>query len=96
MGGILEARKIAGMAEAYHVQVSPHVWGGPLIAAASIQLALTCPNFLIMESVERFEGLHAELVRPPIEWREGDVIPSDRPGLGHDLDERVAARYAPG
>ncbi|HZU16118.1 MAG TPA: mandelate racemase/muconate lactonizing enzyme family protein [Candidatus Dormibacteraeota bacterium] len=95
VGGILEARKIAGMAEAYHVQVSPHVWGGPLIAAASIQLALACPNFLIMESVERFDGLHAELVQPPIEWRDGDLIPSDRPGLGHDLDERVAVRHAP-
>jgi galactonate dehydratase len=96
VGGILEGRKIAGMAEAHYVQVSPHVWGGPLIAAASTQLALSTPNFLIMEAIERFQGLHAELVRPPIDWRAGYVVPSDRPGLGHDLDEAVAARYAGG
>jgi L-alanine-DL-glutamate epimerase-like enolase superfamily enzyme len=94
VGGILEARKIAGMAEAHYVQVSPHVWAGPLIAAASIQLAMSCPNFLIMESIERFEGLHAELIYPPIEWRDGWVVPSALPGLGHDLVEAVAARYA--
>ena len=94
VGGILEARKIAGMAEAHYVQVSPHVWGGPLIAAASIQLAATCPNFLIMETIEGFEGLHAELIDPPIVWRDGWVVPSDRPGLGHDLVESAAERYA--
>lgn len=94
VGGILEARKIAGMAEAHYLQVSPHVWGGPLIAAASVQVAASCPNFLIMESIERFEGIHAELVDPPIEWRDGWVVPGDRPGLGHDLVETAAARYA--
>jgi galactonate dehydratase len=94
VGGILEARKIAGMAEAHYVQVSPHCWAGPLIAAASIQFAMSCPNFLIMESIERFEGLHAELIDPPIEWRDGWVVPSSLPGLGHNLVEAVAARCA--
>ena len=38
VGGILEARKIAAMAEAHYVQVAPHLYGGPLIAAASFQI----------------------------------------------------------
>jgi galactonate dehydratase len=95
VGGILETRKIAGMAEAHYLQISPHVYGGPLIAAASVQVALCCPNFLIMESIERFEGVHAELIEPPLEWREGSIVPSERPGLGHELREEVAARLAP-
>jgi len=96
VGGILESKKIAGMAEAHYLQISPHVWGGPLIAAASVQLGACCPNFLIMESIERFEGLHAELVDEPIEWRDGYIVPPDRPGLGHELNEDLARRLAPG
>jgi galactonate dehydratase len=95
VGGILESKKIAAMAEAHYLQISPHVWGGPLIAAASVQLALCCPNFLIMEAIERFDGLHAELLDQPIRWREGYVIPPDRPGLGHNLREDVARQLAP-
>ena len=95
VGGILESKKIAAMAEAHYLQISPHVWGGPLIAAASVQLALCCPNFLIMEAIERFDGLHAELLDQPIRWRDGYVMPPDRPGLGHNLREDVARQLAP-
>jgi 2-dehydro-3-deoxyphosphogalactonate aldolase len=96
VGGILESKKIAGMAEAHYLQISPHVWGGPLIAAASVQLGACCPNFLIMEAIERFGGLHAELLDEPIEWRDGYVVLPERPGLGHDLNEDLARRLAPG
>jgi hypothetical protein len=58
VGGILEARKIATMAESHYVQVAPHVYGGPMIAAASIQLSLSSQNFLIMEGIERFGGIY--------------------------------------
>lgn len=95
VGGILEARKIATMAEAHYVQVSPHVYGGPMIAAASIQLSLSSPNFLIMEGVERFDGIYDELTDPPFTWRDGFIIPSERPGLGHDLREDVARSLRP-
>jgi len=61
VGGILEARKIATMAEPHYVQISPHVYGGPMIAAASIQLALCSQNFLIMEGIERLHGIYDEL-----------------------------------
>ena len=95
VGGILEARKIATMAESHYVQVSPHVYGGPMIAAASIQLSLSSQNFLIMEGLERFDGIYDELTDPPFIWREGFVIPSERPGLGHDLREDVARSLRP-
>jgi 2-dehydro-3-deoxyphosphogalactonate aldolase len=94
VGGILETKKIAAMAEAHYLQISPHVYGGPLIAAASVQIATCCPNFLIMESIEQFGWFHAELLETPLEWRDGYLIPSDRPGLGHDLNEEVARRHA--
>ncbi|MGH9100798.1 MAG: mandelate racemase/muconate lactonizing enzyme family protein [Acidimicrobiales bacterium] len=95
VGGILEAKKIATMAEAHYVQVAPHVYGGPMITAASIQLSLCSPNFLIMEGVERLDGIYDELCDPPFCWKDGYVLPSNRPGLGHDLREDVARRLRP-
>ncbi len=95
VGGVLEAKKIAAMAEAHYVQIAPHVYGGPMIAAASRELSLCSPNFLIMEGVETFGGSYDELTDPPFTWRDGFLFPSDRPGLGHDLREDVARRLRP-
>ena len=47
-GGILEGKKIAAMAETRYVQVAPHLYCGPVVAAANIQLATSIPNFLIV------------------------------------------------
>ena len=59
VGGILEAKKIAGMAEAHYAQIAPHLYCGPVVGAANIQLAACSPNFLILESIERWDGFHA-------------------------------------
>jgi galactonate dehydratase len=92
-GGILETKKIAAMAEAHHLQVAPHCYCGPIVAAANIQLAATLPNFLILESIRTWDGFHAELLKKKIEWQDGNVIPSSEPGLGVELDEAVAAAH---
>ncbi len=91
VGGILEAKKIAGMAEAHYVQIAPHLYCGPVEAAANIQLATCSPNFLIQESIERFDGFHAKILKTPITWQDGFIIPPTAPGLGIELDEQVAA-----
>jgi galactonate dehydratase len=95
VGGVLEAKKITAMAEAHYVQIAPHVYGGPMIAAAARELSLCSPNFLIMEGIETFGGGYDELTDPPFTWRDGFLLPSDRPGLGHDLREDVARRLRP-
>ncbi len=63
VGGILEAKKIAGMAEVDHVQIAPHLYCGPVVGAANIQLATCSPNFLILESIERWDGFHAQILK---------------------------------
>ena len=93
VGGILEAKKIAGMAEAHYAQIAPHLYCGPIEAAANIQIATCSPNFLILESIETFGGFHAELLKEPIKWENGYVIPPTRPGLGVELNEEVAAQH---
>ncbi|MGH8315390.1 MAG: mandelate racemase/muconate lactonizing enzyme family protein [Steroidobacterales bacterium] len=93
VGGILEAKKIAGMAEVGHVQIAPHLYCGPVVGAANIQLAACSPNFLILEGIERWQGFHAEILRKPITWQEGYVIPPSAPGLGVELNEEVARQH---
>jgi galactonate dehydratase len=93
VGGILEAKKIAGMAEAHYVEIAPHLYCGPIEAAANIQIATCSPNFLIQESIETFGGFHAELLKEPIRWEDGYIIPPTGPGLGVELNEEVAARH---
>jgi galactonate dehydratase len=93
VGGILEAKKIAGMAEAHYAQVAPHLYCGPIEGAANIQLAACSPNFLILESIQTWGGFHAEILKSPIVWQDGYVIPPAGPGLGVELDEDVAARH---
>ena len=80
--GILESKKIAGMAEAYNAQIAPWMACGPVNAAANIQLDVTCPNFLAQEGIGTMTGIYAEILEEPIRIKKGFVIPSTKPGLG--------------
>ena len=93
VGGILEAKKIAGMAEAHYVELAPHLYCGPIEAAANIQIGTCSPNFLIQESIETFGGFHAEILKEPLQWEDGYIIPPTKPGLGVELDEEVASNH---
>ncbi len=93
VGGILECKKIAGMAEAHYAQIAPHLYCGPIEAAANIQLAACIPNFLILESIQQLGGFHEKLLMKKIQWEDGYVIPSKDPGLGVELNEAVALAH---
>ena len=95
-GRVGTAKKIAAMAEAVGVQVAPHCFGGPLTAAAALQVALTVPNLLIMEGNGTYDGTYADLVTPRLDWRDGYLTPTGRPGLGHDLNEPYARAHRAG
>ena len=92
-GGILEAKKIAGMAEAHYAQIAPHLYCGPIEGAANIQIDTCSPNFLIQEGIKTWSGFHAEILKEPIRWEEGYIIPPTKPGLGVELNEEVAAKH---
>ena len=92
-GGILQGKKIAAIAEVHQALLAPHCYCGPVVAAANIALAACTPNFLVLESIDRFDGFHADLLKTPIRWEDGMVIPSTEPGLGAVLDEDVARAH---
>jgi len=93
VGGILEAKKIAGMAETKYATIAPHLYCGPIEGAANVQLAACTPNFLILESIGKWEGFHADLLKKPMVWEDGYVIPPTEPGLGVELNEEVALAH---
>lgn len=93
VGGLLEAKKIAGMAEAHYAQIAPHLYCGPVEGAVNIQLATCIPNFLILEGIETWGGFHADVLKTPIRWENGYVIPPTEPGLGIELDEELIAAH---
>lgn len=92
-GGILEGKKIAAIAEIHNAQIAPHLYCGPIVGAANIQLATCSPNFLILEGIRDWGGFHADLLENPIHWEDGYVIPPTAPGLGVELDEDVARAH---
>ena len=93
VGGIGEAKKIAALAEMRHAQIAPHLYCGPIAAAANIQLAAAIPNFLILESIKTMDGFCAEILKTPLRWEKGDIVVPDAPGLGVELNEKVARAH---
>ncbi len=93
-GGIMEAKKIAAMAEAYNMRVAPHNCASPVSTAAALQLDACIPNFMIQELYPyRIPEHYAIVDRPPDLAVHNGVLPiPDRPGLGVEL---VEARVRP-
>ena len=83
-GGLSEARKIAAMAEAWHLPVAPHDCTGPIVYGASTHLALNAPNALFQESVRAFyRTWYRDLVTDLPRMNNGMVtVP---PGPGHGM-----------
>ncbi|MDA8265454.1 MAG: mandelate racemase/muconate lactonizing enzyme family protein [Actinomycetota bacterium] len=93
VGGLLEAKKIAHAAETFYVDIAPHLYAGPVEAAANIHLGVSTPNFLIQESIEQMGGFPAEILKRPLMWQDGFLLPPEEPGLGVEIDDEVAALH---
>ena len=90
VGGILELKEIAAMAEPYFVAVSPHNYNSTTVGlAATLQVSATIPNFLITEYFVNLEDWGREVAIEPFEVRDGYITLPDKPGLGIELDETV-------
>ncbi len=94
VGGILELREIAAMAEPYFVAVSPHNYNSTTVGlAATIHASAGMPNCIITEYFVNFEDLGREIAAPPLLAKDGYVTVPQTPGLGIELDESVLAAH---
>jgi len=86
-GGLSEARKIASMAEAWHLPIAPHDCTGPVVFCASTHLSLNAPNALFQESVRAFyRTWYRDLVTALPEVRKGRITLPPGAGLGLELN----------
>jgi galactonate dehydratase len=84
---------MAALAEASYVLMAPHVWGGPVITAAAIQIDANIPNFLIQESIGKSDEFFDEIIKEPFIWKKGEFVVTERPGIGIELDESNLEKY---
>lgn len=91
-GGIMESKKIAAMAESYHIPVSFHNPSGPVSNAAILQLAACTPNFLIHEIMLTDGSFRSEMSDEEVVFEDGFIKIPDRPGLGIEINEEVALK----
>ena len=94
VGGILELKEIAAMAEPYYVVVSPHNYNSTTLGlSATIQVSAAIPNFLITEYFVNFEELGKDISTHPFEVDNGYIKLPTEPGLGMDLKEENLEKY---
>ena len=94
MGGLTPARHVAAFANMYGVRTAWHGPGdtSPVGHAANLHLDLWAPNFGIQEWCNFPEHVYEIFPGTP-EVRNGYMYPSDKPGLGIDINEDLAAKY---
>ena len=93
-GGLSEARKIAAMAEAWHLPVAPHDCTGPVVLCASTHLSLNAPNALVQESVRGYyRTWYRDIVTAVPDVTDGYITVPPGPGLGLDLQPDFGNRF---
>ncbi|MBI3469453.1 MAG: galactonate dehydratase [Planctomycetes bacterium] len=93
VGGLLEAKKIAAMAEASYVTVAPHNPLGPVATAVCVHFAASTPNFVILEYRDPAPGPLRDMVLEPLRLKDGYLEIPDAPGLGIELNEKAIQKY---
>jgi galactonate dehydratase len=94
VGGILELKEIAAMAEPYFVVVSPHNYNSTTVGlAATLQVSAAIPNFLITEYFVNLEPFGQKVAAQPFEVVDSYIALPEAPGLGIELDEEALAQH---
>jgi galactonate dehydratase len=94
VGGILELKEIAAMAESFLVAVSPHNYNSTLVALAStVHASATMPNFIITEYFLPFVEFCDRISPNQLKPKNGYIELPTAPGLGVDVDEEALKQH---
>jgi mannonate dehydratase len=93
-GGISHLKKIATLAELYHVRTGSHGATdlSPVCMAAALHFDISVHNFGIQEYMRHSPETDAVFPHA-YTFEDGTMYPGDTPGLGVDIDETLAAKY---
>lgn len=101
-GGLGEAKAIVQLAHTWNLRFSPHVWGGAVMFAASLQLCAATAAHpqessddaeLLFEYDQATNGLLADLLQTSISVEPSAIEIPTGPGLGIDLDWAAVDHY---
>jgi galactonate dehydratase len=92
-GGLLEARRIASLAETYLMGVAPHNPNGPVANVVALHFDLATPNFLIQEDMLGDVPWRFDVVKTKLKSEKGYWLPLDEPGLGVEINEAEARKH---
>jgi len=94
LGGLFTTRKIADMIDAHYAMIAPHSAQGPVCSAACAHLNASAPNFFIHEIFDEFNAeWEKDIIVNPVVVVNGYITPSERPGLGIDLNIEEIRRH---
>lgn len=93
VGGLMELKKIAAMAECHYIPLCPHNPSGPVANAATLQLAACTPNFYVLEIMNTDVPYRRQVTTEHVRFRDGLIAIPDGPGLGIDLNVEAIAEH---
>ena len=93
VGGLTEAKKIAGWCETHYIKLALHNPLGPVSSAACLHLNLSCPNFGVQEQPRRPREMVSDVFPLCSTWEDGYLLPPTAPGLGVEFDRAAAKKH---
>ena len=92
-GGFSHVKKIAAVAERFHIKVAPHHFLGPIANMANTHMAIATPNWDVNEFSPEIGSFKENIVTNVVNVEDGYFIPPEEPGLGIDIVEVEMANY---
>ncbi|MBI2195163.1 MAG: galactonate dehydratase [Planctomycetes bacterium] len=93
VGGLTEGRKVANWCETHYIKIVPHNPLGPVSAAACLHLDVATDNFGVQEGGLIGHTVLEDVFPVQIPFKDGYLLPPDRPGLGIEFNEDAASRH---
>lgn len=93
VGGLLESKKIADLADLYYIPMAPHNISSPVGTVASAHVCASIPNFLVLEYHAKDVVWWNKLVKERRVIKNGYIELTDKPGLGIELDEDEVIKH---
>lgn len=91
--GVTGFAKVVQLAAQAGQFINAHTWSSAINTAASLHLTATAPTYIVMELKPLPNPMQHELVKQPIEQKDGWIEVPETPGLGVEVDEAVVRRY---
>ena len=94
-GGAIETRRIAELAEMYHMSIAPHYMASAVAGIGAVHICSTVPNLLALEYHSHNIPLWSRMLDLKDPIQNGYMNVPNGPGLGIELDEEEIAGCLP-